>query len=236
MGKTPNDILEICRKYDNPNQVKAVHLGGPSGGFIHPNDFGLSIDYNTIKNSNLWFGSGSFLVLDDSNCIVDLTKYYIEFINNESCGKCIPCREGSQRLLEILTRITEKPLSNKQHETLLRFKGVIQMEDISKLMKETSLCGLGQNAPNIILSGLKYFRDEYEEHIYEKKCEAMVCRNLKEYSIHVDNCVGCGICAKRCPADAIIGSPRTAHFIINDRCIKCGICELACKFDAIIVN
>ncbi|MDR2010558.1 MAG: 4Fe-4S binding protein [Bacteroidales bacterium] len=236
MGQTPNDILDITKLQNNPGDVKAIHIGGPSGGFIHPDDFNMNIDFDTFNNNNMWFGSGSFLVLDEENCIVDVTKYYIDFINNESCGKCIPCREGSQRLLEILTRITERPRTNKQHETLLRFKGVTQMEEVSKLMKETSLCGLGQNAPNSIISGLKYFRQEYEEHIYEKRCDAVICRNLKEYSINVDNCVGCSICSKRCPSDAVIGSQRTAHFIIQERCIKCGICESVCKFNAIIVR
>jgi NADH:ubiquinone oxidoreductase subunit F (NADH-binding)/Pyruvate/2-oxoacid:ferredoxin oxidoreductase delta subunit len=236
MGKTPNDILQIVQSPNNSNVVKAIHIGGPSGGFIHPDNFDLNIDFDTLNSGALWFGSGSFLVIDETNCIVDITRYYIDFINNESCGKCIPCREGAQRLLEILTRITEKPKTNRQYETLLRFKGVTQMEEISKLMKDTSLCGLGQNAPNSVISGLKYFRQEYEEHIYEKKCEAIVCKNLKEYLINVDNCSGCGICAKRCPSDAIIGSQRTVHFIIQERCSKCGICETACKFDAIIIN
>jgi Na+-translocating ferredoxin:NAD+ oxidoreductase RNF subunit RnfB len=138
--------------------------------------------------------------------------------------------------LDILTRITEKPSSGQKYESLQRFKGVTQLLEISQVMKETSLCGLGQNAPESVISGLKYFRQEYEEHIFEKNCNASVCRNLKEYSVYIDNCVGCGLCAKRCPVDAIIGSARMAHFIIQDKCIKCGICEQACKFDAIKVN
>jgi NADH:ubiquinone oxidoreductase subunit F (NADH-binding) len=236
IGKSVTEILAITRNDDNPYPVKAVHIGGPSGGFVKPDDFGICLDYSTLNNTNFLFGSGSFLVLDSANCIVDVTKYYINFINKESCGKCIPCREGSQRLLEILTRITEKPKSGHKFETLLRFKGVIQMEEISAVMKETSLCRLGQNAPNTVLSGIKAFRQEYEEHIYEKKCASFVCRNLKEYSVNTDTCVGCGICAKRCPADAIIGSSRSVHFIVQDRCIKCGNCEIACKFDAINVT
>lgn len=236
MGRTVKNLLSIVRQEDNPYPVKAVHIGGPSGGFIKPDDFGLRLDFSSVFKNNLWFGSGSFIVLDETNCIVDITKYYIDFINKESCGKCIPCREGSQRLLEILTRITEKPRTGQKFESLLRFKGVTQLEEISAIMKETSLCGLGQNAPNTVLSGLKFFRQEYEEHIYEKKCVAFVCRNLKEYSVNVDNCVGCGICAKRCPADAIIGSARNTHFVIQERCIKCGTCFNACKFDAIIVT
>ncbi len=236
LGKTVNDLLNIVRDRDNSYLVKAVHLGGPSGGFIKPEDFGLRLDFSSIYKNNLWFGSGSFIVLDTTNCIIDITKYYIDFIHKESCGKCIPCREGSQRLLEILTRITEKPKTGHKFESLLRFKGVTQLEEISAIMKETSLCGLGQNAPNSVLTGIKFFRQEYDEHIYEKKCAAFVCRNLKEYSVNVDNCVGCGICAKRCPADAIIGSARNTHFIIQERCVKCGTCVNACKFDAINIS
>ncbi|PLX06962.1 MAG: NADH-quinone oxidoreductase subunit F [Marinilabiliales bacterium] len=235
MGTTPERILRTCNNIQT-DKIKAVHIGGPSGGFISPEDFNIRLDYETINASKLWLGAGSFLVLDQSSCILNISKYFIEFINNESCGKCIPCREGSQRLLEILKRITEKPGKNDQHESLLRFKGVTQLEQISSLMQKTSLCGLGQNAPNSILSGLSKFRNEYEEHIYERKCDANICRNLKEYFVDVDNCVGCGICAKRCPSDAILVTEHNAHFIISERCIKCGKCEEACKFNAIIVR
>ena len=236
LGKSVRDILNIVRLSDNPYPVKAVHIGGPSGVFVHPDNFNEGLDYNTLGDGCLWFGSGSFTILDSTNCVIDLTKYFISFLNNESCGKCIPCREGTSRLLDILTRITEKPSSGQKHESLQRFKGVTQLLEISQVMKETSLCGLGQNAPESVVSGLKYFRHEYEEHIFERNCNSSVCRNLKEYSVNIDNCVGCGLCAKRCPADAIIGSARMAHFIIQDKCLKCGICEQACKFDAIKVN
>lgn len=236
LGKSINDILNFVRLHDNPYPIKAVHIGGPAGTFVHPNNFYQGLDYDSLSEGCLWFGSGSFVILDSTNCIVDITKYYINFLNNESCGKCIPCREGSQRLLEILNRITEKPGTKTKHESLKRFKGVIQLQEISEVMQATSLCGLGRNAPESVLSGLKFFRQEYEEHIFERNCNASVCRNLKEFSVNVDNCVGCGLCAKRCPVDAIIGSARSAHFIIQDRCIKCGICEIACKFDAIKVS
>lgn len=236
MGASVNNILDVCSSEGRKSEIKAVHIGGPSGGFIDAPNFDLNLDYETINSSKLWLGSGSFLVLDETNCIIDISKYFIRFINNESCGKCIPCREGSQRLLEILERISEKPQDNNKHESLLRFKGVTQLEQISKLMQKTSLCGLGQNAPNTILSGLAKFRQEYEEHIYERKCVANVCRNLKEYFVIIDSCVGCGICAKKCPADAIIGSDHHAHFVVQERCIKCGICESVCKFNAIMVK
>ena len=236
LGTSVAEIMDICITKQRQPEIKAVHIGGPSGGFIDPDKFSINLDYETAIDNKLGLGSGSFLVLDKTNCIIDITKYFIKFINNESCGKCIPCREGSQRLLEILNRISEKPSEYNKHESLLRFKGVTQLEQISSLMQKTSLCGLGQNAPNTILSGLLRFRQEYEEHIYERQCEANVCRNLKEYYVVVDNCVGCGICAKKCPADAIIGTEHQAHFIIQDRCIKCGVCEASCKFNAIMIK
>lgn len=234
-GSTYQDILNIGLDEKSEYKVKAIHIGGPSGGYVHPDNFNDKIDFLYIKDSKLWLGSGSFLVLDNDNCIVAITKYFISFIHNESCGKCIPCREGSQRLLEILQRITQRPDSTFKHESLLRFKGVVQMEDISDIMKETSLCGLGSNATNTIFSAIKYFREEFEEHIFEKKCDANVCKNLRVYNIDVNNCVGCGLCAKKCPADAIIGSLKNTHFIVQERCVKCGNCVLACKFNAVNV-
>ncbi|MDD2634436.1 MAG: NADH-ubiquinone oxidoreductase-F iron-sulfur binding region domain-containing protein [Bacteroidales bacterium] len=236
LGCSVDKVVDICITKQGKKNIKAIHIGGPSGGFIAPDNFSINLDYETIFKNNLWLGSGSFLLLDKTNCIIDITKYFIKFVNNESCGKCIPCREGSQRLLEILNRISEKPSDYNKHESLLRFKGVTQLEQISSLMQKTSLCGLGQNAPNTILSGLQKFRQEYEEHIYERTCKANVCRNLKEYFVIVDNCVGCGICAKKCPTDAIIGTEHQAHFIIQDRCIKCGVCEASCKFNAIMIK
>lgn len=236
MGKTVNDILKIVSLPENYNSIKAVHLGGPTGVFIHPDNFNNQITYDNLSKGSLWFGSGSFVILNENNCIIDITKYYLDFLNKESCGKCIPCREGTQQLLEIIKRITEKPDSNIRHDSLIRFKGLLQLKEISEVMQQTSLCGLGKNAPESVLSSLELFDEEYEDHIFEKNCKAGVCTDLKEYVIIVDACVGCGICAKRCPTDAIIGCAKTSHFIIQDKCIKCGICLDACKFDAIKVN
>lgn len=236
MGTKIRDILQTCGGVPGDQDLKAVHVGGPSGGIIDTSHIDLCIDYDELEEAGLRMGSGSFLVLDDDNCILSLAKYFMRFIQQESCGKCIPCREGSQRMLEILERITQKPYYESGHESLERFKGVIQLEGLSKVMQETSLCGLGQYAPNTVLSSLKYFRDEYEEHIFDRKCRAGVCKGLKSYIIDVDACIGCTVCAQKCPADAIIGTARNPYFIVQEKCIGCGECYDHCKFNAISIK
>jgi NAD-dependent dihydropyrimidine dehydrogenase PreA subunit len=180
-------------------------------------------------------GSGGLVVMDEDTCMVDVAKFFMDFIQRESCGKCIPCREGTKRMLEILESITHKPDGNNA-DALERFKGVMQLEKLGKVIKDTSLCGLGQTAPNPVLSTLRWFRHEYEEHIFERNCPAGVCTELRTFSIDVDKCTGCTVCAKNCSVDAIIGSRKEPHTIIQEKCIKCGICYTKCKFDAILIS
>lgn len=180
-------------------------------------------------------GSGGLVVMDEDTCMVDVAKFFMDFIQRESCGKCIPCREGTKRMLEILESITNKPHSNTNNEALERFKGIMQLEKLGRVIKDTSLCGLGQSAPNPVLSTLRWFRDEYDAHIYDRTCPAGACTNLRLYKIDVDKCSGCTICAKKCPTDAIIGARKTPHFIVEDKCIGCGTCAEVCKFDAVSI-
>lgn len=237
MGTTIRDIIfNIAGGIPNGKKFKAVQMGGPSGGCVTEKNLDIPVDYESLLNVGAMMGSGGMVVMDEDTCMVDVAKFFMDFIQRESCGKCIPCREGTRRMLEILESITSKPKNREIHEPLARFKGVLQLENLGKVIKDTSLCGLGQTAPNPVLSTLTWFREEYEEHVFDKKCSAGVCTNLREYSIDVDKCTGCTICAKKCPTNAIIGARKQAHFIIADKCISCGACEEACKFDAILVN
>lgn len=236
MGSTINNIIDSCGGAIHQSEIKAVHLGGPSGGLVPVSDFGIPLDYYHLGKQKLYLGSGSFVVLNTENCIVNTCRYFMEFIEGESCGKCIPCREGSQRITEIFKRISNRPNDTEAFSTLLRFKGVIQLEQMAEVMRETSLCGLGQNATNVVTTALQHFREEFEEHIFERKCRAGVCKNLKAYYIDHNACTGCGICAKRCPADAIAGSIRQTHYIIAERCTSCGLCMESCKFNAILLK
>lgn len=237
MGTTIRDIIfKIAGGLPNGKKFKAVQMGGPSGGCVTEKNLDIPIDYESLLNVGAMMGSGGMVVMDEDTCMVDVAMFFMDFIQRESCGKCIPCREGTRRMLEILESITTKPKDRETHEPLSRFKGVMQIENLGKVIRDTSLCGLGQTAPNPVLSTLQWFREEYEEHVFDKKCRAGVCTNLRDYSIDVDKCTGCTICAKKCPTNAIIGARKKAHFIIADKCISCGACEEACKFDAIVVS
>ena len=181
-------------------------------------------------------GSGGLVVLDENTCMVDLAKYFMEFIQSESCGKCIPCREGTRRMLEILKAITRSRSEEKGNEALLRFQGIIHLKKLAEVIKKTSLCGLGQTAPNPVLSTLQWFRDEYEAHIFERRCPAGKCKSLVIYSIDTSKCIGCGLCKKSCPANCISGEKKEAHRIDTSLCTKCGMCERACPVDAVIIR
>jgi len=234
MGTSIREVLfNIAGGCPNGKKFKAVQIGGPSGGCITEENLDIPIDYSELIEKGAMMGSGGMVVMDEDTCMVDIAKFFMNFIQRESCGKCIPCREGTKRMLEILESITSKPTNPKSNEALERFRSVIQLEKLAKVIKETSLCGLGQSAPNPVLSTLRYFRDEYDAHIYDKQCPAGVCKNLRVFKINVDACTGCTVCAKKCPTGAIIGAKKTPHFIVEDKCIGCGACFEACKFNAI---
>ena len=237
MGTKLRDIIfNIGGGIPNGKKYKAVQIGGPSGGCIPEQHLDTEIDYESLLSVGAMMGSGGLVVMDEDTCMVDVAKFFMDFIQRESCGKCIPCREGTRRMLEILKRITRSRANESGNKALERFKGIMYLNRLAEVIKDTSLCGLGKSAPNPVLSTLRWFRDEYEAHIYERKCPAGVCKELLTYTINPDLCKGCTLCAKKCPADAILGNPKTPHFIVPDKCIGCGTCVEVCKFNAVTVN
>ena len=237
MGTTVRDIIfDIGGGIPNGKQFKAVQMGGPSGGCIPEEHLDIEVDYDSLKTVGAIMGSGGMVVMDEETCMVDVAKFFMDFIQRESCGKCIPCREGTRRMLEILHRITRGYRNETETATLERFQGIMYMERLAKVIKDTSLCGLGQTAPNPVLSTLRWFRDEYETHIYERRCPAGVCQELRYFTIDQEKCIGCTLCAKRCPTEAIIGESKQAHYIIVDKCIGCGSCAAVCPKDAVLLR
>ncbi len=229
-------VDEIIGGASDNRTLKAVHIGGPYGCIIPAGKLNVPVCYETFRREGAVLGAGGILVLDEKTCIVDLVKYFMGFMKHQSCGKCIPCREGTKRMSELLDEITRKPADQDQHDTLEKFRGLIQLEKLADVMRDTSLCGLGQLAPNPLISSLRNFREEFEAHIFDRHCKPNVCRELRTYYIDVELCTGCAICAKRCPEEAIIGTERHPFFIVSDKCTGCGICREVCKFSAVFYN
>ncbi len=225
MGITIKDIIyKLGGGIVDNKKFKAVQLGGPSGGCIPEYLAHTKVDYESVNATGAIMGSGGMVVMDESTCVVDIAKFFLDFTQKESCGKCTFCRIGTKRMLEILTRITEGEGEEGDIELL---------EDLAATIKDASLCGLGQTAPNPVLTTIKYFKDEYEAHIRDKKCPAISCKKLLNYEVIPEKCTGCMVCAKGCPVDAIEGEKKKVHFIHQDICTKCGLCFTKCNFDAI---
>jgi NADH:ubiquinone oxidoreductase subunit F (NADH-binding)/(2Fe-2S) ferredoxin/Pyruvate/2-oxoacid:ferredoxin oxidoreductase delta subunit len=220
MGISLREIIyEIGGGIKDGKKFKAVQTGGPSGGCIPADMLDLTIDFDTLTKAGSMMGSGGMIVMDEDTCMVDVARYFLEFTQEESCGKCVPCRVGTRQLVDILTRITQ----GKGEE-----RDIEKLQDLAKTVKSGSLCGLGQTAPNPVLTTLRYFKSEYEAHIYQKSCPALVCKDLIVYHIDPKKCVGCLLCLKNCPVNAISGERKHVHVIDQDLCIKCGACLDVC--------
>ena len=226
MGTTLREIIyDIGGGIPGGKKFKAAQTGGPSGGCIPAINLDTPVDYDSLKQIGSMMGSGGMIIMDEDNCMVDIAKFFLEFTVDESCGKCVPCRLGTRRMLDILTRITEGKGEDGDIEKL---------EAIAEDLQCSALCALGQTAPNPVVSTLRYFRDEYEAHIYQKRCPAGACKALLQYTIEPEKCKGCSLCSKKCPAGAISGEIKKPFVIDPEKCIKCGVCMSTCKFNAIV--
>lgn len=228
MGITLREVIfDVGGGIKDDKGFKAVQTGGPMGGCLPAEYLDLPIDYESLTQAGSMMGSGGLVVMDDETCMVDMARFFMDFIQDESCGKCVPCRVGTRRILDILNRICEGKGKDGDIE---------QLEYLCMEIRSDSLCGLGQGAPNPVVSMLKHFREEYEAHIYEKRCPAKVCKALISYKIQKDACTGCTVCARNCPVSAISGERRSPHSIDPDKCIRCGICMQVCNFKAITIE
>jgi len=219
-------IYDVCGGIKDGKEFKAIQTGGPMGGCLPASYLDLTMDYESMTAAGSMMGSGGLIVMDQDTCMVDIARFFMEFTQDESCGKCTPCRVGTRRILEILNRICDGKGRHGDIETL---------ELLCQQIKATSLCGLGQGAPTPVESTLKHFRDEYEAHIYQKTCPAKVCKGLIRYEILPEVCTGCTVCARNCPVNAISGERRQPHMIDPDICVRCGICAQVCNFNAVSV-
>lgn len=228
MGTTLREVIfEIGGGIKGDKQFKAVQTGGPSGGCLTEKHLDIPIDFNNLLAAGSMMGSGGMIVMDEDDCMVSVARFYLDFTVEESCGKCTPCRIGNKRLLELLNKITQGQAVEQDLQML---------SNLGKVIKDTALCGLGQTSPNPVLSTLNNFHEEYLEHVRDKKCRSKQCKSLLLYTINPNQCIGCHLCAKHCPADAITGTPRKPHVIVPEKCIKCGMCQARCKFNAISVS
>ena len=228
MGTTLKEVIfDIGGGIKGDAAFKAVQIGGPSGGCLTDEHLNVSLDFDSLKKMGAMIGSGGLVVMDNNTCMVEVARFFMNFTQNESCGKCVPCREGTKRMLEILERIVA---GNGEMEDL------DLLEDLARTITETALCGLGKSAALPVMSTLKLFRDEYVAHVVDKRCESHTCSALKRYVISPERCKGCSKCARNCPADAISGKIKEPFEIDPKRCIKCGACESSCAFGAIHVE
>ncbi|MBR9987088.1 MAG: 4Fe-4S binding protein, partial [Desulfosarcina sp.] len=220
-------VFELGNGVPKKKKFKAVQTGGPSGGCIPERFLDLPVDFQRLAEVGSIMGSGGMIVMDQDTCMVDVARYFLDFLKEESCGQCNPCREGIKQMLDILTDICAGKGKAGDIELL---------EELGAMVQRFSLCGLGTAAPNPVLTTILYFRDEYEAHIQDKRCAAGVCKALFHYDVDTEACTGCGLCAKKCPQDAITGKKKEPHRLDQDKCIKCGICYDVCKFDAIAIR